>query len=321
MGSLALCLLPAAKKKFSVFTFLVLLLMQQSQVLSLQIHAKLLIQCEMVKSLFIKFVFSTGVLWKVEGVESVTDRVFLFLKCFLCFFREARDSRCRWRTEHCVKASPSLWQLHLNWSKQLISFLQSAVSISSFIPLTLVGIDLKYRLAAARRWKHSLFFLFPSDPLVAAFPGEVEHTLRTAMNNVYFGTFDLLLRCCHGETWHWSLLHGRDEPACTEGKAAVGWSKWLGSAGFSWVRESEVSGCVRGSESVLRLKSFWSWPVGGGTFPVSQTLCVALRWCVFYFHTQWCWFFFFCGFLGRNVQIQCFHLSCFFFFNDPFSLQ
>lgn len=126
-----------------------LLLTQQSQVLSLQIHTKLPISCKMVKSQFVKFVFSTGVLWKVEGAE----RVFLFLKCFLCFFWEARDSRCCWRTEHCVKASPSLWQLHLNWSKQLISFLESAVSFSSFIPLTSVGIDSKYRLAAAQAMK------------------------------------------------------------------------------------------------------------------------------------------------------------------------
>lgn len=30
-------------------------------------------------------------------------------------------------------------------------------------------------------------------------------TPRTAMKNIYFGTFDLLSRRCHGESWHRSL--------------------------------------------------------------------------------------------------------------------
>lgn len=34
----------------------------------------------------------------------------------------------------------------------------------------------------------------------AAFLGKEKHTVMSAINNIYFDTFDLFFRCCHGES-------------------------------------------------------------------------------------------------------------------------
>lgn len=154
-------------------------------------------------------------------------------------------------------------------------FLAKCRFFFSFLSVTWVCIDSKHRLATVQVMKRTHFVLGICSWLL--FLGKEQHTLCTAMNNIYFGTFDLLLRCCHGESWYRSHCMAQTSPlalwvtpllADQSDSVQLSW----GVGGY-W----SCSGLRFGFEA----EPLWSWPVGGGTFRVSQTLGVALPMCMF----------------------------------------